>query len=137
MAEPQAYVRFQTASGWSESAVVQAGQTLTGELTLRVPHDVNARGVLLEVSCKVHGRGTDEKVAAIEESKIYEGDLRAGQDLQVPFEAHISGAGPCTYHGRYIKMDWAVRVRIDVPMWFDKRYEFPFTVVPRVRDKTA
>jgi hypothetical protein len=137
VAEPRVYVSFQTSAGWRESAVVQAGGALNGEVLIQVPSDVNARAVLLEVSCNVHGRGTGEQVEALPEHRVYEGDLHAGQELRVPFEARISVAGPCTYQGRYIKMDWAVRVRLDVPLWFDKRYEFPFTVVPRVVARTS
>jgi len=44
----------------------------------------------------------------------------------------VPAGGPVSFQGRYVKMDWMVRVRVDIPIWRDKVLELPFIVTPRL-----
>ncbi len=125
-------VRFEGARHDADGVpVYEVGEELRGTFTLVADHDTHARGVQLQVACFIHGSGTAETVALVPEHMAYQGDLPADQPVQGSFRAVIPSDGPLSYAGRRIKCDWEVRLRVDIPIWRDPRYSFPFRVVPR------
>jgi hypothetical protein len=111
--------------------VYTPGDVIKGQVTVLPDKDAHTRGVQLWVGCHIHGSGTAEEVTLVAEHFISEGDLTAGQPAIGSFETVVPELAPLSYKGRRINFDWQVRLRIDVPVWPDKRYSFPFVVEPR------
>ncbi|MCE5216130.1 hypothetical protein LLH03_03765 [bacterium] len=108
------------------------GERLRLSLRVRTDGDLHCRGVLAQVCCHLHGSGTAEEVVVFAEQQIHEGDFAAGQVAEHTYEVTVPDSGPVSFEGRYVKMDWCVRVRVDIPIWVDKRLTLPFLVTPRV-----
>jgi hypothetical protein len=129
MAEP----RVEIAWTYEEDADgrIELGETLRGVVSVYSEEEVGCRGILLWVGCKVHGRGTDEQIDALPETHIHMGPLPAGEWVKAGFEVRVPHRAPVSYQGRYIKCDWQAIVRLDIPLWFDRRFPFNFVVLPR------
>ncbi|MFQ5810922.1 MAG: hypothetical protein ACE5JM_14995, partial [Armatimonadota bacterium] len=121
-----------------DGAIVQGlpamsvGATRKLNLTVRTDEDIHCRGVQCWVGCRIHGSGTSEEAALEEEHLIHEGDFRAGLAINRTISVTIPPYGPVTFIGRYVKCEWMVRVRVDIPVWRDKRIELPIVVTPRL-----
>ena len=48
----------------------------------------------------------------------------AGEMREIPFEVPVPGLGPATFEGTELKVEWALRLNLDVPM-FDPVVELP------------
>ncbi len=107
------------------------GELVSGTVQIVPDADANTRGVWLWVGCRVHGSGTAETVDLVPERMIHEGPLSAGMPITARFEAHLPDTAPLSYQGRRVKFDWEVGLRVDIPIWPDRRYAEPFGVVPR------
>ena len=114
-----------------QAPVMAVGETRRFRLWVQTNEALNGRGVLCWVGCRIHGSGTDEEITLHAEQTIHEGALNPGQPVSFPIEVSVPGSGPVSYVGRYVKLEWVVRVRIDIPLWFDKRMYVPFIVTPR------
>jgi len=130
MPEPQVTMRWTCEE--RPDGRLELGETLKGVVSVFCEEEIKCRAILLWVGCRVHGSGTQEKVDALPESPIHHGPLPAGQKTEVGFEVRLPWKAPISYQGRYIKCDWEAVVRIDVPIWFDRRFTFGFEVLPRV-----
>lgn len=118
--------------------VYEPGQRIRGRIVLVPDRDARTRGVQLWVGCRIHGSGTPEEFELEPEHYVYQGDLVAGNVIEAPFDVALPAHAPITYAGRRVKFDWEVRLRVDVPIWPDKRLAFPFIVEPRrVSDESA
>lgn len=112
--------------------VVAAGDTLRLELSVETDSNIHCRNVLCWAGCKIHGSGSEEKVTVLDWHPILEGDFNAGMVINRTLEVKVPASGPVSFQGRYVKMDWMVRVRVDIPVWRDKVLELPFIVTPRL-----
>lgn len=112
--------------------VVACGESVKLDLSVETASNIHCRNVLCWVGCKVHGSGSEEKVAVLDWHSILEGDFNAGLVLNRTLDVRIPDTGPVSFQGRYVKMDWMVRVRVDIPIWRDKVLELPFIVTPRL-----
>jgi hypothetical protein len=101
-------------------------------LTVRADEDIHCRGVQCWVGCRIHGSGTAEDVALEAEHIILEGDFGPGHPISHAITVSIPSGGPVSFIGRYVKCAWMVRVRVDIPVWRDKRIELPFVVTPEL-----
>lgn len=88
----------------------------------------NCRGLQLEAGFKEHGQGSGSEHRLVDE-RVYEGPLTAGRMVERSFRFKLPGDGPITYAGHNVNFTWFVRIRIDIPMWFDKREEHHFRVL--------
>lgn len=48
----------------------------------------------------------------------------AGESREIPFEVPVPGLGPATFEGTELKVEWTLRLNLDVPM-FDPSVELP------------
>lgn len=121
------------AERWSNDGlpVYEPGEVVRGSITLIPDRDARTRGVQLWIGCRIHGSGTPEAFELAPEQFVYQGDLQAGGAIVAPFGVALPLHAPPTYQGRRVKFDWEVRLRVDVPLWADKRLSFPFIVEPR------
>lgn len=109
---------------------VQQGQTLEGEVILKPYVDMNCRGVWMEIGYMERGQGSHEENRMLE-NMIFEGSLQQNRPLSHHILFKIPENAPPTYKGEIVEIAWFVRIRIDIPFWFDKREEFEFMVIPR------
>lgn len=111
---------------------IPVGETRRLDLSVHTDTEFHCRGVLCWVGCRMHGSGTDEKLDVVPEQFIHEGDFGAGHTISHSLTLAIPQDGPVSFQGRYVKFDWMVRVRVDIPIWRDKYLELPFLVTPRL-----
>ena len=110
---------------------VQPGERLEGEVLFHPFEDVNCRGVFIEIGHHEKGRGTPYENRLVQ-SMIFEGSLRRNQPFSHHILFQIPDSVPPSYSGEYVTIEWFVRIRLDIPFWFDKREEFPFKVIPKL-----
>jgi len=105
----------------------------TRELTLQVhtAEHLDCRGLQLWVGCRIHGSGTEEKVELSPEHLISQGPLLVSQPIVHRLQVAIPGRGPVSFLGRYVKCEWLLRLRVDIPIWRDQRLDLPLLVTPR------
>jgi hypothetical protein len=127
------WVTVQAAEGavLDQTPVLPAGTDRDFTLWVQTAEPVGCRGIYCWIGCRIHGAGTDEEVTLVPEQLIYEGALAPGQPVSYPFRLSLPPHGPVTFVGRYVKLEWAARVRLDIPLWFDKRLWAPIIVTPR------
>lgn len=109
----------------------EPGQTVRGTVLCRPESNATTRGLMLSIGCHIHGSGTPEDLFLQPEMPVHVGDLTAGQVISHRFDVTLPADAPLSYQGRRIKFDWALRLRVDIPIWPDQRWEHPFVVVPR------
>lgn len=126
------HAELQAADGATAQGLpaMSVGATRKLNLTLRTDEDIHCRGVLCWVGSRIHGSGTDEEVVLDEEYLIHEGDFRMAHPISHSITVSIPSSGPVTFIGRYVKCEWMVRVRVDIPLWRDKRIQLPIVVTP-------
>jgi hypothetical protein len=110
---------------------IQPGGRLEGEMILTPYEDVNCRGVWLEIGYNEGGFGSPHEERMVE-AKIFEGNLKKNVPVAHQIIFQVPENAPMSYHGEYVKIEWYVRARIDIPLWFDKREEFHFNVIPKL-----
>jgi len=110
---------------------VQLGHQLEGEVMLISGEDINCRGIWMEIGYHERGNGTPQE-GRLEQIMIFKGNLLKGKPFVHRILFDVPPTAPMTYSGEYIKYIWFVRIRIDIPFWFDKREEFEFAVIPRL-----
>ena len=109
-------------------ASVAAGAVLAGRVSFITPPDPSGpRSVRLICEARVYGSGSEERVT------LPPIDLLPpiATPNQVPFEVPIPRAGPITYAGRYVMIDWSVRAQLWPERPGDPKVSAAFTVVPR------
>jgi len=114
--------------------VIPAGETRELQVTLATSEDIQCRGVLCWIGCRAHGRGTAEEIVVFREQMIHGGPLLANQAVMVPISITPPPVGPTTFQGQHVKLEWMVRLRVDMPMWVDRRLLLPFIVTPRCNE---
>ncbi len=105
----------------------RAGDRLSGRVRVHVDKDVVCNGLTLGVRWTTHGRG-DRDQGPESMWRLHEGQWRAGQQLDYPFELSVP-QGPVTYRGNLINIDWGVRARADIPWAIDPKAAADFVVV--------
>lgn len=120
---PQYHIKGQDLRG------IMVGDRLEGEVVLIPFEDVNCRGVWMEVGYKANGKGTPH-TEKLFENMIFQGKLTREQPLAHHIQFDVPANAPVSYAGGYVRIEWYVQIRIDIPFWFDIREEFPFRVLP-------
>ncbi len=111
---------------------LRAGGSQRLELRVLSTGDIHCRGLRLWVGCRIHGSGSEEKIALVNDEFIHEGDLTSGTMVTRSVEVAVPEGGPVSFAGRYVKCDWIVRVRVDIPIWRDKCLDLPLVVTPHL-----
>ncbi len=99
----------------------QLGDTVRGEVAIDVNKDCECNGIDVVLLHRAHGRGNraETKTPAV---KLFQGRLIAGDRKRLEFELPLD-AGPVTYHGKYLNVDWYVRAQADIPWAIDPKAE--------------
>jgi len=112
--------------------VVPAGRERNLAIELCPRETLDCRGVLVSVRCRLHGEGNEEKREIIREQTIHAGALPGGRSTRHVLSIRVPPDGPVSYAGKVVRVTWEVVVRIDIPVWRDKRVALPFLVAPGI-----
>lgn len=112
--------------------VVPVGGSRRLQVRVTADGDVHCRGVLACVCCRIHGAGSSEEIVLSPEQTIHMGDFPAGANAERAYDIKVPETGPVSFVGRYVKCDWEIRVRVDIPIWRDRRLHLPFLVTPQL-----
>ncbi len=114
-------------------AVYTVGDEVTGKVCLTPHRTLDPGGMTLELFWRTHGRGnrtsgetTRHKLALTERR------LEPGRTYSVPF-SFTAPAGPLTYRGHLLNVDWYVRAVLDVPTmpnFLDPKAETELLLLP-------
>jgi hypothetical protein len=109
------------------------GDELSFHIRLEPHEDIKCSGVWLEIGYHEGGNGSlhDERLV---QKMFYTGELRRFNVIDQDFLYDIPSEGPISYAGTYVKFNWYIRIRIDIPLWFDPREEREFRVLPRIME---
>lgn len=110
---------------------VEVGGQISGHVLFLDEHGQLEKVRKVEITCraKLHGSGNTEYVDSWSEPVLHAGPIQVPAKL--PFSFRIPEQGPVSYEGRYVKIDWTVTVKLDVPWAIDPKQEAVFRVVPR------
>lgn len=97
------------------------GETIVGTVTVDVQAGCTCNGLSIKPIWRTHGRGNTNTGEGPTEI-LFTGEWRAGDKLEYPF-AIAAPAGPLTYHGHYINLDWTLYCTADIPWAFDPSTE--------------
>lgn len=98
-----------------------AGGSLRGVVTVSVNAACKCNALTLALGWHTHGQGNraGESVAAVE---LFRGHWEAGRRVSYPFEIPLP-AGPLSYHGHFLNVDWFLQARADIPWAIDPKVE--------------
>ncbi len=106
--------------------VYQVGEMVTGHLDVVVNADCTCNGLKISRYWQTHGRG-NRASGGQDEEILFTGQWRPGQTDRYPFEFEVP-AGPLTYHGHYLNVDWYLHATADIPWAFDPKTTEEFIV---------
>ncbi len=109
------------------------GGRVKGRVSISAPVATKTKKITVELTWKTEGRGNENK-KSVDSVTIHEGELYDGAMFKSEFELGVPEDGPITYDGHYIRIGWAVTVRIDIPWAKDVFEHAEFTVLPQYAD---
>lgn len=112
---------------------VPPGGKLKGYLQVTPNEHFNCRRIWGEFGYYDKGVGTPNE-NRLESVILHEGEMLKGSTIKEGFSFQAPLIGPVSYEGEYVKIVWFLRIRVDIPFWFDDRREYNFKVIPRVVD---
>ena len=110
----------------------RGGETVRGQVHIKVNKDLRCNGIVLTHYWKTHGRGNSDsgQKHTIQLSEMV--PLQSGEELHFPFE-FVAERRPVTYHGHLIYVDHYVLVEVDLPWAFDPKSEEEYILLPGER----
>ena len=105
------------------------GETVSGEVHVRVNKDTTSDGIVLENMWKTHGYGNPDLAILEIQELAKRTQLKAGQEMSFPF-SFTAALGPTTYHGHHINLDHYVTAYIDVPWALDPKVTEDYLLLP-------
>jgi hypothetical protein len=103
-------------------------EMITGVVRVRVNKDCRCKALLLESRWVTSGKG-DTNSGKGPAQNLFEGKWQADQEHEYRFSLPTS-AGPCTYRGQLINLNWHLRVRADIPWAIDPKDKASFILSP-------
>lgn len=103
----------------------QPGETISGRVHVRANKDFKCNNIVLRLEWRTHGKGNRDTGGNQEfaiAGTARNTTLWGGEDHAFPFE-FTAPAGPLSYHGHLINIDWYLSAAIDIPWAFDPRIE--------------
>src|SRR5688500_5699363 len=98
-------------------ATFRPGESIRGEVRVRVDERVECRGLMVTVQWTTHGRGNRRQGQA-GDFLIFQREWLPGRDYTYPFDLRTP-PGPATYHGNVLNVDHYLTVRADIPWSMD------------------
>ncbi len=107
---------------------VAPGERITGIVQVRADADVPCNGLTVTREWSTHGKG-NRCTGGSETLTLFKGAWSADEAVTYEWAFDVP-AGPVTYHGHFLNVDWYIRARADVPWAIDAKAEEEFIVVP-------
>ena len=95
-------------------AIYAVGEEVTGTLHLTPHRSLRPTGLRLELFWRTHGRGNRASAKLVRYDLEVPSQLEPDRTYRVPFH-FLAPAGPLTYHGHLLNVDWYVRAVLGVP----------------------
>ena len=108
----------------------QAGERVTGSVTVRADADVKCRALTVVYNWRTHGKGNKDSGPERAVLRAEHVTLRAGATATYPFDL-TAPRDPPTYRGHYLNIDHYLRARADIPWALDAKSTEEFIVLPR------
>tara|TARA_B100000809_G_scaffold264212_1_gene319437 strand:+ start:817 stop:2355 length:1539 start_codon:yes stop_codon:yes gene_type:complete len=105
------------------------GETVSGEVHVRVNKDTTSDGIVLENMWTTHGYGNSDGRGLELQELAKRTQLKAGQKMSFPF-SFTAARQPITYHGHHINIDHYVTAHIDVPWALDPKVTEDYLLLP-------
>lgn len=97
------------------------GEALTGHVVVDVDQSVKCRKLTLDFGWRTHGSG-NRASGPPARLVLFEGTWETGELARYPFRFDVP-AGPDTYHGHHLNVDWYLTANADIPWAFDPKAE--------------
>jgi|GEM_PF-2196091 len=109
------------------------GQVVSGLVTISSSSQVKINKITVWGGFKVHGKGETENFFSIlnEDDK---NQISPEKPVVLPFSMQIPDDGPLSYDGECVKIDWLIKVDIDIPWALDEHSYHYIVVVPCIDD---
>ncbi|MCA9133078.1 MAG: hypothetical protein KDA45_07975 [Planctomycetales bacterium] len=105
--------------------VYTAGDTVRGEVLVRVEKQVQCKGLVLSTFWATHGRGNVDR-GEVDSAELFSGTWQPGE-YRYPFELRTA-SWPPTYHGTLLNVSHHVQAQAKVPWAFDPKTSEEITV---------
>lgn len=102
----------------------QVGDRITGHVEVAVNAACTCNGLSVTQRWRTHGRG-NRAYGSGETLTLFTGEWQPGEVHSFPFEFQAP-AGPLTYHGHYLNVDWYLEAQADIPWALDPKAEVEY-----------
>jgi hypothetical protein len=109
-----------------EDGCYEIGELVRGVVQVQVNEPCKCKKLTLTQRWKTHGRG-NRTAGPKDEDVLFAGTFEPGQH-EYPFE-FPAPAGPLSYHGHYLNVDWYLTARADIPWAIDPKAETELLVI--------
>jgi len=110
----------------------EVGDTVSGTAVVTANQETVCNKILVQMRWQTHGRGNRDSGKWIKESvQVPHNKLSANETHRIPFSFHLP-AGPLTYRGSYLNIDWYLKTIVDARGPFDPSHEEEIIVLPKV-----
>ena len=97
------------------------GDTVKGKVNVKVNASCQCDKLTLDHQWRTHGRGNRAQ-GRVDSENLFSGQWDTPGTYAYPFEL-ILPAGPLTYRGHHINVDWYLNARADIPWAIDPKAE--------------
>ena len=103
-------------------------EEITGEVRVRVNKDCKCKELVLSTRWLTKGKG-DLDAGDGHNITLFRGSWKAGKEYKYSFSM-ATPAGPCTYDGKLIFVNWTLKAQADIPWAIDPKDKKPFFLEP-------
>jgi sporulation-control protein spo0M len=104
-----------------DDRVYRPGETVLGEVRVRVHAPCRCDMLVLSHFWRTHGKGNRDQGSPTMQN-LFSGDWSVGEEQRYPFELTLP-SGPVTYHGSLVNVDWYLEARAKIAWAVDPRLE--------------
>lgn len=106
--------------------IYKAGEIIHGKVVVVVDSPVKCNGLTLSHFWKTHGRGNTNTGPTYAQT-LFEGKWQESGQYEYDFSVE-QHAGPKSYHGHLLNVDWFLRAEADIPWALDPDHEVDYLV---------
>lgn len=108
--------------------IYTAGDEAKGTLNIVVNEAMTCKKLTLRSEWRTHGKGNVHSGDPQEQTLAGQEEWGAGSVKSFAFQFAIPAAGPVTYHGHYLNVDWYIAVEADTAWALNPKHEEEFFV---------
>ena len=108
--------------------VYRGGETLRGELLVRVDKTCPCKNLTIAMEWRTEGMG-DRTSGNTVVRELFKGEWESPGERRYPFDFQLP-AGPASYSGEVLKVDWYLMAHADIPWSIDPKAEAKFLLAP-------